>query len=193
MFSLCRWLHIYVSCALFSLLLFFAVTGITLNHPHWAATPVEHLQQLPLPPQLLVPVDGELPLHKLQRHIEQLTGLESPRRVDVDLALGEITYDFPVPAGYAFVTVLTDSQQIEIEYQRGRLLALLNDLHKGRHSGASWSWLIDISAGLMVLFAVTGIVILLQNAKHRNQAWLLVLLGTATPCLLYLCTVPRLL
>jgi len=33
--SLSRLIHIYVSMALLTLLLFFSVTGITLNHPEW--------------------------------------------------------------------------------------------------------------------------------------------------------------
>ena len=30
-----RWLHIYLSMASFAILFFFAVTGLTLNHPDW--------------------------------------------------------------------------------------------------------------------------------------------------------------
>ena len=33
--SLSRLIHVYVSMALLTLLLFFSVTGITLNHPEW--------------------------------------------------------------------------------------------------------------------------------------------------------------
>ena len=30
-----RWLHVYLSMVSFAVLLFFAVTGFTLNHPTW--------------------------------------------------------------------------------------------------------------------------------------------------------------
>ena len=33
--NLARLIHVYVSMALLTLLLFFSVTGITLNHPEW--------------------------------------------------------------------------------------------------------------------------------------------------------------
>ncbi len=33
--SMMRWLHIYLSMVSFTALAFFAVTGITLNHPTW--------------------------------------------------------------------------------------------------------------------------------------------------------------
>ena len=35
--ALARWLDIYLSMASFAILLFFAVTGLTLNHPDWFA------------------------------------------------------------------------------------------------------------------------------------------------------------
>ena len=33
-----RWLHIYLSMVSFGIVLFFAVTGLTLNHPDWFAS-----------------------------------------------------------------------------------------------------------------------------------------------------------
>ena len=33
-----RWLHIYLSMVTFAILLFFAVTGLTVNHPEWFAS-----------------------------------------------------------------------------------------------------------------------------------------------------------
>ena len=32
-----RWLHIYLSMVSFAIILFFAATGLTLNHPDWFA------------------------------------------------------------------------------------------------------------------------------------------------------------
>ena len=33
--KLSRWLHIYLSMVSFAIVLFFSVTGLTLNHPSW--------------------------------------------------------------------------------------------------------------------------------------------------------------
>ncbi|RZL28742.1 MAG: peptidase, partial [Pedobacter sp.] len=33
--KLSRWLHIYLSMVSFAIVLFFSVTGLTLNHPTW--------------------------------------------------------------------------------------------------------------------------------------------------------------
>ncbi|MEJ7769503.1 MAG: PepSY-associated TM helix domain-containing protein [Chitinophagaceae bacterium] len=38
------------------------------------------------------------------------------------------------------------------------LIAVLNDLHKGRDSGKDWSWLIDVSSGLLTLVSLSGLV-----------------------------------
>jgi len=192
MFSLCRWLHIYISCALFSLLLFFCITGITLNHPTWAGKPVIDHQTRQLPPNMVMNADGEFNIKAIQRFIEKDIGLSNPRNIDIALDIGEITYDYPLSSGYAFVTVFLEDNSFEIEQANQGLLTLLNNLHKGRHSGKVWAWLIDISAALMALFTLTGLIILLQNAKHRRKALYILLLGSMTPIALYLLFVPQL-
>jgi hypothetical protein len=187
-------LHIYVSTALFSLLVFFCFTGITLNHAAWFSNDGEQqITTIPLPQLLLSSLnnDDELALFNLQQHIEKLIGLDQVRSIDVDKDVGEISFDYPIPAGYVFVTVFLDSSEIEIEQKSGSLIGLLNDLHKGRHSGVFWSWLIDISAGLMLIFSLTGFVILLQNNKRRVKGIIYLLLGSLAPWLAYLLMVPR--
>jgi hypothetical protein len=67
----------------------------------------------------------------------------------------------------------------------------MNDLHKGRHTGEYWSWLIDISAVFMLLFSFTGLIILFQQLKRRGTGLWLLMWGTATPVLIYLIWVPR--
>ena len=190
-FSFSRWLHIYISCALFSLLIFFCITGITLNHPNWAGSATNTIKSLTLPEQLSQTINGEFQVNAIQRFIEANSQLSNPRTVDIAFDYGEITYDYPLPAGYAFATVLVEENLIEIEYANSGLIALFNDLHKGRHSGDSWSWLIDVSALLMTLFSLTGLIIVFQNAKHRRQATALLLLGSITPVVIYLAFVPK--
>ena len=115
LFVTSRMLHLYVSAALFSLLIFFCVTGITLNHIDW-------------------------------------------------LSSGE---EYSIPAGYAFATWYIYQGTVEVEYQKGSIIAIMNDLHKGRHTGKYWRWLIDISAVFMLLFSLTGLIILFQQLKRR--------------------------
>lgn len=195
-FSGCRWLHIYLSTALFSLLLFFAVTGVVLNHPDWldSKDAQQGVETYPLPDGIRhqLQASGSPDTASLEAHIEVLTGLTSPKEVSIDREFNEVTLDYPLPAGYAFVVVSAETVSIDVEYRRGSLLALWNDLHKGRHSGAVWGLLIDGSAILMVFFALTGLVILLQNPRFRGRGLLVVALGAITPWLIYVLAVPSL-
>ncbi len=193
LFSLSRWLHIYVSTALFSLLLFFCITGITLNHPKWAVSNEVRTTEIPLSQSLKDSIDkqSELPLKQIAQFVSLSTGLSKPKNIDIMLEENEITYDYSVPAGYVFVTVFIQQAVMEVEYQSPDFLGLMNDLHKGRHSGDFWRGLIDISAALMLLFTLTGLFILLQNAKHRGQALLILFIGALTPVGIYFFLVPR--
>lgn len=192
-FSICRWLHIYLSTALFSLLIVFCFTGILLNHPGWLSGKTEAGEKnISLPANLVesLAANDTPPVEEIRRYIEQETGLREPRKIDMDLELGEITFDYPLPAGYAFITVLTGDAEVIMDYETGNLWAVLNDLHKGRHTGPFWSWVIDLSAAFMIVFAITGLVILLQVGKRRIMGLILVMLGTAFPWLIYIALVP---
>ena len=46
----------------------------------------------------------------------------------------------------------------ELSETRFGLVAVINDLHKGCDSGSGWSVVIDLSAVLMVLVSLTGLV-----------------------------------
>src|SRR3546814_1996679 len=46
-------------------------------------------------------------------------------------------------------------------------IAYLNDLHKGRHTGAAWSWFLDLFAVACLVFSLTGLVLLQMHAGQR--------------------------
>ncbi|CAM2069194.1 PepSY-associated TM helix domain-containing protein [Sulfidibacter corallicola] len=193
LFTACRWIHVYISTVMFSLLLFFCVTGLLLNHLSWFDSKGAHrLERHELPAALRQAVrDTENPpLGRVERMIEEVTGLKNPRKVNLDVQLGEWTFDYPLPAGYAFITIFLEDGVMEAEFQEGTLVGVLNDLHKGRHTGAQWSWVIDLSAILIGLSALTGLVILLQQAKWRLSGLVLVVAGTVSPWLIYILWVP---
>ena len=194
-FSVSRWLHVYLSTLLFSLMVFFCITGITLNHP--ASAGKSHPEQtiemtIPASLQAALEKDFSAALPLVQRFVEAEWGLSEPRSIDMDIELKEINLDYPLPAGYVFVTLLAEGGVIERASQQGGIVALFNDLHKGRHSGEAWSWLLDISAVLMTLFSVTGMVILLQHKHYRGYGLLFAFLGVLSPVAIYFMWVPSL-
>lgn len=185
-FSLCRWLHVYVSSALLGLLLLFAVTGFTLNHADWFDSRADSgVVEIVLPDAQSQMLTGALHNQApLIAYLSRHHGLSQPRSVEVDLEAEEISLDYPLPAGFTFVTVVPADALLEIEYQTGTLIAWLNDLHKGRHTGAVWSLVIDLSALLMTFFALTGAALLLQNPKYRSGGGISVIAGLLAPWLI---------
>lgn len=197
-YQLARLLHIYISTALFALLLFFCITGILLNHNDWLSdryTTDEQVWSLPIDISKKMQATGgqgwNPPLTELQQFIQEKSPhLSMVNKVDIDQEVHEILFDYQIPAGYVLVTI-TEAEAI-VEHQKGHWLSIWNDLHKGRHSGAVWSWIIDLSAVLMLLFAITGMIILFQNRKRRFLGLIFTALGLLTPWVFYVWFVPRL-
>ncbi|MDO6524642.1 PepSY-associated TM helix domain-containing protein [Motilimonas sp. 1_MG-2023] len=175
--SWARVLHIYISMALLMVVLFFVVTGITLNRAAWfvSDTPAVRLVEFTVPAALLRSNDqadtpNQLALVEFVKShgglSGQVSGYELYRDRDGDeLVAGEISFSFKGP-GYSasvFIDMLTG--QGEVEEQRFGLIAVLNDLHKGRNSGAIWQLFIDISALLMLGFVLTGVCLLVPKKK----------------------------
>lgn len=194
-YSSCRWLHIYLSTALFALLVFFCISGVVLNHISWLDDTGEAGEQ-----RLEVPVSW----HALEAAPEQLIAevgeylqsqhnLSAPRAVEWSADDQELVMDYALPAGFALATLDLEGRELLLEFHKGNWLSVWGDLHKGRHSGQAWSWVIDVSAVLMLLFALTGMVILLQNRTKRRSGLIAAALGVITPVLIYVLFVPTLL
>lgn len=194
MFAACRWLHVYLSSALLGLLVFFCFTGILLNHLDWFEGEGSHaVERDTLPADIIETYrrDPKQSISELEKFIAERWKLRHPRKVDLDFEMGEIMFDFPMPAGYAMVSFYMEEGTVALERQNGTMLALLNDLHKGRHTGFHWSLVIDGSAILIILLSVTGLVILLQTVRMRLPGLILAFLGLLGPFLIYFVWVPR--
>ncbi|HEY9043912.1 MAG TPA: PepSY-associated TM helix domain-containing protein, partial [Rheinheimera sp.] len=161
-----RAIHSYSSMLVLVLLLFFAITGITLNHPDLIisqAGQVSQQSELELPPYLQL---AELPESAAEQaeiaaqfrdwlsQEHQLKASVFSYTFEIDDMLLEL--DFKRPAGYATVMVDFSTGMAELDMEFGGYLALLNDLHKGRNAGTSWILLIDLTAIACIVFALTG-------------------------------------
>lgn len=195
---MCRVIHIYISTALFSLLIFFCVSGLLLNHLSWISDEgkISGVKEGHLPVEVIgtdhkdISVVNAVAL--IAPYLSDTYQLHEPSSFDWDKDINELILDYPIPAGYALVVINTTTFDYYIEYQQANLLSILNDLHKGRHSGEVWSWVIDISAVLICLFSLTGLFILFQNKKKRQFGLWLTLLGSVTPIIIYYFFIPRL-
>lgn len=160
-----RTIHIYLSIALLTILVFFALTGITLNHatlfgaePTVVRTELETLPPLPLDEDGMI-IDSP----ELAQLLREEFGL---RRALVTLEIegdGLLYIDYRAPGRSAYVEVDAIAGTASYESTDYGLIAFLNDLHKGRDTDVIWKWLLDISGVLLVLFSLAGFVLLLPN------------------------------
>jgi len=186
--SLFRWLHIYLSMFSFAAILFFAVTGITLNHPTWLGGSDIVVTDFhgTLPTELLGDPVDQLAIAETLRAEHKLKGRVAEFEIDPFECL--IVYKSPGFAADAFVD--RDSGEYQLSVSSSNLVAVMNDLHKGRDSGATWSWVIDLSAILMILVSITGIGILFYLKRRRISGIAVGLVGTVVLVLIWVYLVP---
>jgi hypothetical protein len=188
--SLSRWLHIYLSMASFAILLFFAVTGLTLNHAErFSAHP--HIAEIKGKVELnwVKAEDSAVDKLAIVEHLRQAHGIKgalSDFRLDESQA--SVSFKGPGYAADAFIN--RETGEYELTETRSGLVAALNDLHKGRDTGGAWSWLIDASAVLMTLVSLTGL-ILIWFVKRRRASGLMLAGVCGVACyLIYLFLIP---
>ena len=102
----------------------------------------------------------------------------------------QCTISFNGPGYTADVFVNREDGSYEIAETKTGIWGVLNDLHKGRDTGKAWAWVIDISAVLMVIVSLTGLMMLFFLKKKRVAGILLVLAGGLLSYLLYALFVP---
>jgi hypothetical protein len=178
--ALSRLLHVYVSMALLTLMIFFSITGITLNHPEWFASHQGEVVDgdFSLSSELLAPkAQGKLIDYLFEQG--QLNG----HRLEVERGEEELFITDKGPGNHLSITIDLQTGDAYKEATDYGYWALLNDLHKGRNSGGFWRFIIDLSAVLMIFFTFTGFILALaQRRVNRTMGLslvtsLLVLLG----------------
>ncbi len=105
---------------------------------------------------------------------------------DAEWSADEIYLSLPRPGGDAWLRIERRTGAVEYERSDRGWISYLNDLHKGRHTGAAWSWFIDIFAAATLVFSVTGLFILKMHAGNRPFTWPMVGMGMVVPVLLAL-------
>jgi hypothetical protein len=182
-----RWLHIYLSMMSFGILLFFAVTGLTVNHPEWFASQQRTVQYQGQVPISWVRPAGGKELDKLQV-VEQLRRQHGIRSELSDFRVddAQCSVSFKGPGYTADTFIDRDTGKYEVTETRMGWGAVINDLHKGRDTGKGWKALIDASAVLMTLVSVTGLALIFFLAKRRMSGLVSLGAGAAVCYAVYL-------
>lgn len=182
-----RWLHIYLSMVSFAIVLFFSVTGLTLNHAEWFGN-TEKTTRITgqMPHEWLGNDPAKLEIVEHLRSANKLHGAVSDFRVDDD----QITVSFKAPGYMADAAIDRKTNRYDVIEVRNGFIAVVNDLHKGRDAGTVWSMLIDASAILLTLVSLSGLLLLFFVYKRRTSGLILAAIGGMICYLVYLRFVP---
>lgn len=168
-----RWarnLHVYTSMVALVIVLFFGLTGITLNHPSWTfGDDTDRTEQ-----------DGQLEFAAADDagtvaflEISEFARSELGFSGAVDSfgeTAGEASIVFKKPGYSAEIAVTVSTGEYRSVVEQQGWVAVMNDLHKGRDSGSAWSWVIDVSGVFLVVISVTGLVMQFYLRKRRTSA-----------------------
>lgn len=184
--QLSRWLHIYLSMISFAIVLFFSVTGLTLNHAEYFAGESKTSIEKGTLNAAWVNAADTLHIAKLEvveylRKTNSIKGELSEFRIDD----AECSLSFKGPGYGADVFINRATGAYEISLMRAGAVGILNDLHKGRDSGKTWSWVIDISAILMTFVSLTGFILILYIKRKRISGLTWAVIGLLLSILVY--------
>lgn len=155
------------------LVLFFAVTGLTANHESWAGESKTTTTTGTLPES--AKSDSGWDFLAVSEYIRNqgVTGSVTDYGTSGDL--GRITYQGP---GYqASLSFEVTDGSYTLSTTSSGLIAIINDLHKGRHTSGFWNVTIDIAAIFLIVVALTGLVLQLLIERRRRTALILLSAG----------------
>lgn len=178
--SVSRTVHVYLSVVLLLVLIFFSITGITLNNAAvMTATPEVTTIMLEELPALPRNEDNQIAVSpQLEQFLRNELGIRLSH-TSVSYEEEFLILDYQAPGKSVLVEIDQELNQAMVESTRFGLIAVLNDLHKGRHTDVIVSWLIDISGVIFVVFSLAGFVLLLPNKRRLNKVLLYSGIGLA--------------
>jgi hypothetical protein len=200
-----------VSLLGFTSLMFFAVTGITLNHPTWFGADTQRTTTLEghleprwvRPPESSPGIESTVPAATSEdvdpeRFVDKFSVVEHLRgQHGLRGTVSEFRVDefeclvlFKGPGYSADVVISRDTGRYSITKTVMGTVAIINDLHKGRDSGWVWSVVIDLTALLMVFVSVTGLVLIFYLKRRRWSGVVTAVVGTVLLSLIYVWWVP---
>jgi hypothetical protein len=169
-----RWIHVYSSMLALLLMLFFGITGITLNHPSWTfGDETEVITTTGTLPFETTFDDGTTDYLTISEYVRDEHGVGG--QVDsFTTTNGEASIAYR-NAGYgADLFVDIDDATYELTVEQQGWVGVMNDLHKGRDTTTLWKWVIDISAAFLVVISLTGLTMQFFLRKRRRSALLAV-------------------
>lgn len=201
-----RTIHLYATLLGLVLILFFAATGFMLNHIEWflpeEPRTTQETRTLPLDRVGTLPGAGEITGDQKLAVVE---ALRKEFAVSGELwsfdngSDDEIVVSFKRAGGENEARIRRDSATTVVERKSQGWAIVMTDLHRGnrgnltnepKFTGTVWMWVIDITCGLLLVIAFTGL-ILWWSLKGRGK-WgaPVLLLGSTSAFAVYYWLVP---
>lgn len=185
--AFCRTIHIYLTMLGLFVMLLFGITGFTVNHEDWFGATTPHPTD----------VDGTTPLELITKN-DQLRIVEHLRTTfkihgamtSFDALEESLSIGFKEPGQVWEVEIEKSTGKTSVHSEAFNFIAMINNLHRGRYSGESWKWVIDISAILIVIACFTGVVLWMVLPKRRKLGLAAMLGGTIVTVAVYIWLVP---
>ena len=171
----CRLWHGYLSAVAFAMLLFFAATGVLLNHPTWftaKAPPVQEQKLTLTPPQLQELRKSQAPAEILTRIVADQTTLYGEYK-DGAVAMEQVFARLQGARGSSDIRANLSDGSVVVEVEQATGIALLNALHRGELAGTAWRTFIDIAAGVLIVLSLVGYVIFFSMSARLSTALLI--------------------
>jgi len=170
----------------FAIIFFFAVTGLTLNHADKFGDRTHTDQEKGQLDRRWVNSPDTLKIAKLEivEYLRNRHGIKtalSDFRID-DQQIG-VSFKGPGYAADAFIDRTTGAY--DLTKTSAGFVGVINDLHKGRDTGRVWSVVIDVSAILMTLVSLTGMILLLYIRRKRLSGLILAAFGLLVVYIIY--------
>lgn len=181
----CRMLHGYLSAAAFLLLMFFAASGLLLNHPTWFGAERQDAEPVILElelGELETAQTSETPEQAIETLIRGLTPIHGQLK-DASITDSDAMLRFAGVKGGTDVFIDFELAEAEIEVSKANLTSIIHDLHRGKDAGKVWKLMIDITAILILVMSIIGLILFfslrfrLGNAMRIMGATLLVFIG----------------
>lgn len=150
--------HGWLSAFAFLALMFFAVTGLLLNHPDWLPAPegrkVE--RQITLSrDELAAARAAPDPARALAEAIGRKTRVTGAYQSG-EVVEGEALIRLEGVKGATDMAVDIETGRAEVVVERSDAVTTLNELHRGKNAGAVWKAVIDASAIIILLLSLAG-------------------------------------
>jgi uncharacterized protein len=158
--------------------LFFAVTGITLNHPDWIFGQTESRKETTGALPRTWRANGKIDWLEVVEHLRATNNVRGRAQDMREDSSSEASLSFAAPGYRADAFINSKTGQYTLTVSAQGVVAVMNDFHKGRDAGSTWGVLIDVAGWFLVLVSITGLGLLVHLKKFRISALIAMLVGT---------------